>query len=166
MMKLKEFWNRIFASKDVASNVSPSSVKVEDEIMTESTVPHDYGLDDIGIILLGQDYGWNIKPFKKVTLVNPKDCENKIDLMGLVAIWRGTGHSEWESLLAYWFIKAVLEALNNGEDEADISMMFDRDFTASNDRIFTQEEVHKHILPWFETVSDTEEELKLKFKIR
>lgn len=164
-MKLKEFWNRIFASKDVASNVSPSSVKVEDEIMTESTVPHDYGLDDIGIILLGQDYGWNIKPFKKVTLVNPKDCENKIDLMGLVAIWRGTGHSEWESLLAYWFIDAVLKALRNCEDEADISMMFNRDFTASNGRIFKQEEVHKHILPWFETVSDTEDELKLKFKI-
>lgn len=165
MMKLKEFWNRVFSSNDVASNVSPSSVQVEEEIMTESTVPHDYGLDNIGIILWEQDYGWNIKPFKKVTLVNPKDCENKIDLMGLVAIWRGTGHSEWEFLLAYWFIDAVLKALRSCEDEADISMMFDRDFTASNDRIFTQEEVHKHILPWFETVSDTEDELKLKFKI-
>lgn len=164
-MKVKEFWNRVLSGKDIRSNVSPSSVQVEEEEKMVSAVPHNYGLDMIGIILWEQDYGWNIKPFKKVTLVNPKDCENRIDLMGLVAIWRGTGHSEWEFLLAYWFIKAVLEALNNGEDEADISMMFDRDFTASNNRILKQEKVHKHILPYFEKVSNTEDELKLKFKI-
>lgn len=113
------------------------------------------------------DYGWE-KPdenHKKVILVNPDDCREKINGMGLISIWRGTGHSEWEALLAKWFIEAVKTAIENGEKEADITHMFNRDFLASKNRVFTKEQVYDHLIKWFSIVKDSDEELKVRFRI-
>lgn len=127
---------------------------------------NDYGLNRLGFFLRSEDYGWSDpKPFKKVTLVNLKECEDKISLMGLVSAWRGTGHSEWEFLLAGWFIHAVIEAQKNESTEADISMLFDRDLLARNDRIFTQKQIYAHLIPWFEIIEENANELKLRLKV-
>ena len=128
---------------------------------------YDYGLTGLSIFLNGRDWGWE-KPdenHKKVILVNPDDCREKINGMGLISIWRGTGHSEWEALLAKWFIEAVKTAIENGEKEADITHMFNRDFLASKNRVFTKEQVYDHLIKWFSIVKDSDEELKVRFRI-
>lgn len=134
------------------------------ESVTEDT-HHDYGLNNVGIALSSNDYGWNIKPYKQVILVNPKDCENKISVMSMVSAWRGTGHSEWEFLLAKIFVEAVVDAIENNKEEANITNLFNRDFLSSGDHIFSQKEVYDHLIPWFEIVEETDDELKLKIRI-
>ena len=132
----------------------------------EVKVPGTYGTDLVYFLLKSGDYGWNMpdKNHKKVLLVNPKDCERKITLMGLVKAWRGTGHSEWEAILANWFIVAVVTAIDE-DTEADLTNMFNRDFLASRDRVFTKQQVFDHLIKWFEIVSEDDETLELRFKI-
>lgn len=165
-MAIKDLWNRLFGRKnnsDTASGFSDATTdKEENCIVLEK--PFDYGLDMIGLAIYTGDYGWDDKPFKKVTLVNPKDCENKINLIGMMSRWRGTGHGEWEALLAWWFVDAVVNALKSESDEADISALFDRDLLARNNRVFTQEQIYAHIIPSFEIVKDNDDGLWLKLK--
>lgn len=127
---------------------------------------HGYGLDMMNVALWGNDYGWTEpKPFRKVVLVNPKDCENKIDLMTMMSAWRDTGHAEWEALISYFFIKAVVDALNSGSDEADITTMFTHDLLASRNRVFTQQQIYDHVISWFDIIEENDEEVKVKFRI-
>ena len=85
--------------------------------------------------------------------------------MGMIFAWRGTGHSEWEALLGAWFIQAVLDALENDADESDITHMFNRDFLASRNRVFTKEQVYDHLIKWFDIVEETEDTIKLRIHI-
>ncbi|MFR2534537.1 MAG: hypothetical protein ACLTEH_03335 [Clostridia bacterium] len=167
-MAIKDFWNRFFNKKNrniaTLEETDVSTIQEEDSSVP---APFDYGLDMLVFVLLrSENYGWSDpKPFKKVTLVNAKDCENKISLMGLVSAWSGTGHSEWEFLLAGLFLCAVLDALENESNEADISMLFDHDLLARDGRMFTQEQIYAHLIPWFEIIKDTDDALNLKLKI-
>lgn len=112
------------------------------------------------------DFRWKTKPFKRVTLVNPKECESRVNISMLIELWSGTGHVAWQILLANWFIMAMLSALEENEKEANITEMFDKDlFNKTGDLMFPQSEIHEQILPAFEIVSETEKELKLKFKV-
>ena len=128
---------------------------------------NNYGLNELSILLASNDYGWTEpdENHKKVILINPLDCKEKISLMGMVSIWRGTGHSEWEALLSGWFIKAVMDAIEQNVNEADITHMFNRDFLASNDLIFTQDQVYNHLIKWFDIVEETDEELRVRIHI-
>ena len=58
---------------------------------------------------------------KKVILTNPDACKEKISIDGVMSAWKNTGHIEWEALLGECFIQAVLEALESGSHEADIT---------------------------------------------
>ena len=128
-------------------------------------VVHDYGLSSAEFVLKSNDFGWKIKPHKKVTLVNSKQCENRVSVFGLVSAWKGTKHPEWEYLLAAFFINSLLESLEKGEDEADITDMFNRDFTASNNKIFAQEDVFEHIIGWFDVISENDEEMRVALRV-
>ncbi len=116
---------------------------------------------------MSRNFAWKTREneTKKVILVNPKDCEKKITLSSMMAAWRGTGLSEWEAILAGLFVYAVVEAVNKDEEEADITNLFNRDYKAAGDRIFTKEQVYDHLIKWFDIVEETETTLKLKLRI-
>ena len=159
-------WKRIFRHKETVKEAkAPAPIAPEQE--TIAPAPYDYGLDGLGILLSSRDYGWTTpdKSHKKVVLTNPRECKEKICLMGMIFAWRGTGHSEWEALLGAWFIQAVLDALENDADESDITHLFNRDFLASRNRVFTKEQVYDHLIKWFDIVEETEDTIKLRIHI-
>ncbi len=110
------------------------------------------------------DYDWQEKPFKKVILLNVSDCQ-RISLTKLLKMWSGTGHVEWEYLLAGWFIMQVDEAVKEGQDEADITILFSRELSTSRGRVFTQQAVYNHLIKWFEICDENGQELKLALHI-
>lgn len=67
------------------------------------------------------------KPYKKVILVNVADCKNKITVAHVTKRLQGTSWYEWEELLAQWLVRAIVEAIQNGQTEADITKMFSCD---------------------------------------
>lgn len=124
----------------------------------------DSGLHVLPIVLRSGDYYWSERiSHKKVILCNPKDCD-KLTIWTVVSAWGGTGHLEWDFLLAGWFINAIQTALE-AETEADISMLFCRDLFARNDKVYTSEQVYEHLLPSFEIIEENEKELRLNLKI-
>ena len=125
----------------------------------------NYGTDVVGFFLRSNDYSWTSKNSKKVILVNVKECKNRVNVLNLCSLWRGTGHSEWEVLLADWFVEAVLEALKSNKSDADITCLFNKDLKASGGRIFSQEDVYYHIIPSFQIVENNEDEMKVKLLI-
>ena len=141
-------------------------VQPKEEMIPNGPVQHNYGLDMLGFLLDSRDYGWSEPDtnHKKVILTNPQDCKDKITLMGLISAWNGTGHFEWEAVLSGWFIKSVLTAIENGENEADITNMFNRDLTASNNRVFTKEQVFAHLTKWFDIAED-DDSIRMKVHI-
>ncbi len=157
---MEKILNRFFGK--VAKAPMPTS---EEKVIVAPT-PYDYGLSTLDIFLRSDDYGWS-KPEtrKKVVLTNPDECKEKISLKGMISLWRGTGHTEWEALLGAAFIQAVIDALENEADEADITNLFNRDFLASGNRVFTQEQVYNHLIKWFDIVEETDEILKLQIHI-
>ena len=162
-----KIWNRLFGKNNekVKEANLPTPITPEEE--TLAPAPYDYGLDELGIFLSSRDYGWTApdKSHKKVILTNPLDCTEKICLMGMVSAWRGTGHTEWEVILGGWFILTVLDAIEKNVNEADITNLFNRDFLASRDRVFTQAQVYEHLIKWFDIVEETDEVLKLRIHI-
>lgn len=129
--------------------------------------PYNYGLNELEGFLKSKDYGWTEpdESHKKVILTNPLDCREKICLKEIVFAWHGTGHFEWEAILGGWFIQAVLDAIEKNVNEADITHLFNRDFLASCNLVFTQTQVYNHLIKWFDIVEETDEVLKVRFHI-
>lgn len=125
---------------------------------------HNYGLDTLDMGLRSGDYGWNRTPFKKVTLVNVAQCKDRISVFGMASAWRGTGHSEWEYLLAGVFVMIVKEAIETNKDQADISVLFGRELTASGNRVYTRQQVYDHLMDSFNIIHEDSEELKISLK--
>ncbi len=127
---------------------------------------HNYGLENLKTYLMSRNYLWSEKEHKKVILVNVNECKDKITLTGLVKALKGTGYLEWEALLASWLTIAVINAIKNGEDTADITRMFSRELSAY-DAIGKQTFPHdKHVdllmKRLFEKVEESADELKVK----
>lgn len=122
--------------------------------------------DDIALNagLRSNDYGWKEKPFKKVILLNVSDCQ-RISLTKLMKMWSRTGHVEWEYLLVGWFLMQVDEAVKEGQDEADITILFSRELSASRDRVFSQQDIYNHLIKWFDICEDTDDVLKLALHV-
>lgn len=160
---MEKIWKRFFCKEEVAKAPTPIP---EEEVIVAPT-PYDYGLSRLGIFLRSKDYGWSEpdETHKMVVLTNPAECKEKISLMGMMSAWKGTGHGEWEAILGAWFIEAVLEALENESDEADITHLFNRDFFAFHNKEFTQEQVYNHLIKWFDIVEETDEIQKLRIHI-
>lgn len=154
-MKLKERIRKLFAKQS-------SDEQAETEV--SKTEEHDYQLQFADFMLRSGDYSWDVHPFKKVTLVNVEQCKNRITVTGLASLWHGTGHIEWEFLLGLWLTHDIVEAIEAGEKETDISRLFDKEFSCRT-RKLSREEVHKIILPNFEIISDSETEMRIALKL-
>lgn len=108
----------------------------------------------LNFALSNRDYGW--EPYveiKKFILTNPEEAQ-KVQYMAWVSAFRGTGHAEWEFLMAAWMINAIRESLETG-DECNISRVFNTEFLASprnegeDYRRLKPEAVYKHIIKYF-----------------
>jgi len=91
-----------------------------------ANMAHNYGLRDAVeeyTPLTGKPIRLD-KPYKKVILINAEDCKDRITVFHVTRCLAGSGWFEWEHLLAYWLVEAIVEALNSGETEADISKLF------------------------------------------
>lgn len=67
------------------------------------------------------------RPYKNVILVNVGDCKDRITVSHVRERLQGTGKKEWEAALSNWLVKAIVEAIRNGEEEADITKLFSCD---------------------------------------
>lgn len=85
---------------------------------------HDYGLKRE--VCEYTSYGpiWVEKPHKKVILVNTGECKDKITVSHVTNCLQGMGWAEWEELLAYWLVEVIVEAIDNGQEETNISKLF------------------------------------------
>lgn len=117
------------------------------------------------------DYGWDerTEPKKRVILTNPEAVKDT-RLMSYVSAFKGTGHAEWEFLMAEFMIEAVGEALDTGK-ECDITVLFNTDFLAGArknggySRRFTKDQVYKHIIKCFTIQEESAELLKLSINV-
>ena len=145
---------------------------------TETTEENDilarYEKDKIfvDLKLSSKDYGWsNPDESVKVLLVNPATCADSsvFTTWNLMSMLHGTGHSEWEAIIADMLMLAVCEWYKNGakaDEPADISRLFNRDFLASGNRMFTKDMVSTHLNRIFNTEKiDADGTRYLKFKI-
>ena len=163
-MRLLAWFKRLIGLEDVEEMLDFSKDDGEGLTEKEYRSAHDYGMGVLLVALKSRDYGWSDPyPIRKVILVNPTEYRNRITVFGIASLWMGTGHSEWEFLLASWFVEAIVKAIEDGAEEADITHLFNRDLIATNYRTFTKEQVYDHLIKWFEIVDETEDELRLKF---
>lgn len=87
---------------------------------------HDYGLKEniqYHTPLSGEPIRLK-KPYKKVILVNVEDCKDRITVSHVRERLQGVGWKAWEDVLAHWLVEAIVQAIINGEKEADISKLF------------------------------------------
>lgn len=166
---MKKIWEKIITVFDALFSKLFEEKKPETETPAEVLESikydtHNYGLETANILLASGDFGWEIKPFKKtVLLANTDKCANKLTLMGMFAQWHGTGHSEWECLLAVWFIEAVKEAFKSKEC-ADITILFNRDLTSAAKGTFTHKEIYNHLIKSFEIISEDKDTILVSLK--
>lgn len=131
----------------------------------DEEVLHNYGLEDFRKFLKRGDFDFTFpdKLQKDVILTNPRDLKDNVTVMGLALAWHGTGHMDWEIILAGWFVNAVVKAIEDGDDEVDITYMFNQDLLASNGRVLKKEQIYNHLIKWFDVVKETPEEVRLRF---
>lgn len=105
----------------------------------------------VDLKLSSGDYGWT-EPDRsvKVFLVNPATCaENPFfSTWNLMSLLYGTGHTEWEALMADVLMQTICKWYKKGAnagEPVDISMLFNRDYLASGYRRFTMEQVSNHL---------------------
>lgn len=90
---------------------------------------HNYGLGESYIkeYTAGEEPTWVKKPYKRVLLVNVNECKDRLTASHVLKRLDGMGYKEWEELLTRWLVEAVVAAIRDGKDEADISKMFSCD---------------------------------------
>ena len=95
----------------------------------------------LNVALASGDYGWSEpRTAKRFTLVNASDGK-ELNLFQVASCFCGTGHCEWEYLLAYYFLTAINKAVGEGKPEADLTNMLNRDLLATRGRVFPQNAV-------------------------
>lgn len=147
-MKILDFLTRLGKKPDRCVNVIP---------------PHDYGLNKPDAVLLTNTWGWtNIQSITPVILVNPEDCRDNINVDLMAYAWKDLGYTPWARVIARLFVEEVVRALNSGKDEADITSVFNRDYTAGS---YTLSAVHvtEILKPWFD-VLELGPSLKLRLR--
>lgn len=162
-MNRMRFLRKIFRRGE---NESTDRVQTNNEVVEEKK-PFNYGMMSVAIGLASNDYGWNepVELPKHYILRDIDAYKEKVTVMGLVSAWRGTGHSEWEFLLAGIFISNLLEAWEAGQKEVDITTLFDRDLLASNNHVFTKEQVKDHIIKIFTVEEEDNENIYLRLNV-
>lgn len=87
---------------------------------------HDYELDEN--VQKYTRYGNPLmreKPYiKKVLLMNVEECKDRLTVSHVRIKLLCMGWSEWECLISNELVKIVVDAINNGEKEANITKIF------------------------------------------
>lgn len=155
---MKKIWEKIIAFFSNLFKDKKTETATPAEVLKPLKDTHDYGLETANVLLASGDFGWEPKTVKKtVILANTDKCADKLTLVGMIAQWHGTGHSEWECLLAVWFIEAVKEAVK-AKECADITILFNRDLTSGSAKM-TQKEIARHLAPHFKKVAEIDNTL-------
>lgn len=106
------------------------------------------------------------RPYKKVILVNGGDCKDQITVWHVCHRLQGTGWFEWEDLLAHWLVQAVVDAVEDGKEEADISKLFTCDLQGEDRHgmfIKTQERVIDFLMGrLFECLYEDDEVMRVR----
>ena len=110
-----------------------------------------------------KDYVWEEVPYKHVILANPQELIGRVNGNNLMALWQGTGHSEWEAILALIFIQSIKKAEKKNLEEVDISVLFNHNLKASNNRQMSAEQVRKHISRSFKVEKETSDLVRVSF---
>lgn len=126
---------------------------------------HDYGLkeyDEYRATL-----GWRAKPYKRVTLTNVWIARNRITLNQVAKRLEGLlVCEEFERKLAYWLVKAIVEAIEKGEKVADITQLFSCEMEAEDSIgkfILRQESIQNILMnKLFVRCSENDEEFRVK----
>lgn len=83
---------------------------------------HDYGLRKNEQLI--ESYHWKKVPHKKVILSNVKMCEKRITVDKIAKWLRDWKCPQLERTEAFWLTEAVVKAIENNQQTADISQMF------------------------------------------
>jgi len=122
----------------------------------------------LSIALHSQDYG--LSPAyqlpKRFILRQVGKIPEWLDLYQTMAIFRELGKTEWEALLAYFFLAKIEDAEAKGEDEADIPGLFANDYFDRRDKKVTKEQVYDHLIRFFTVVEETDDIIYLTFNIK
>ena len=122
----------------------------------------------LSIALHSQDYG--LSPAyqlpKRFILRQVGKIPEWLDLYQTMAIFRELGKTEWEALLAYFFLTKIEDAEAKGEDEADITGLFANDYFDRRDKKVTKEQVYDHLIRFFTVVEETDDIIYLTFNIK
>ena len=125
-----------------------------------------YGMNFVDGVLMSNDFGWLFDDSfnKKVYLTNPLEVfGRKLTVARLANRFNGTGHQEWEVLLAYWLLHSCQQANQKRESFAEITWLFNKTFIAEGKEM-KRCDVYEHLLPQFELVRELDDELYLKLK--
>ena len=130
---------------------------------------HDYGLNEQD--KYASQFGWRERPFKKVTMTNVWLAKNRITVDKVAKRLEGClPLPEWERRLAYWLVKAVVEAVEKGEKTADVTHLFSCEMEAQDQFgkfLLRQEYIQNELMyKLFVRCSETDEELRVKLDWR
>lgn len=104
----------------------------------------------VDLALSSNDYGWSkVDRSVKVKLLNPEICSENTDFTtwNIMSQLKGTGHTEWEAILAASLMKSVCDWKKNGanlDDLPDISSLYNRDLLA-REMIFKKEKIGNYL---------------------
>ena len=122
----------------------------------------------LSIALHSQDYG--LSPAyqlpKKFILQKVSKIPDWLDLYQTMALFRELGKTEWEALLAFYFLTKIEDAEAKGEDEVDITGLFAYDYMDRRDKKVTKEQVYNHLIRFFTVVEGTDDTVYLTFNIK
>ena len=130
---------------------------------------HDYGLTEQD--KMAARLGWRAKPFKKVTLTNVWLAKDRLTVDKVAKRLEGClVRPEWERKLAYWLVRAVVDAIEKGEKTADITQLFSCELEAQDQFgkfVLRQEYIQNDLMyKLFVRSSETEDELRVKLDWR
>lgn len=120
------------------------------------------------------------KSEKKYVLKDIDKLHEKISIMQFINAWAGTGKSEWECMMGYLVMYPVRKAWSEGQNEADITRLFEvtllahptgradeeiRDFNGTPYRVLTQEKINEKVMRFFTVQEETESKIYLTLNI-
>ena len=103
---------------------------------------------------------------KRYILRKVDEIPEWLDLRHTMSCFRELGKTEWEVLLAMFFLTAIEDAEQEGKTEADITRLFQHDYMDRRERKVSKERVTEHLMPWFTKDEETEDTVYLTFNLK
>jgi len=159
----------------IIKKIEPSAEELE-ERQEKSKWDNFYGCTEDGRLAGGMVFmdmrsiGFAYKPVeKKYILIDIETLKEVVTMWKLVCAWRGTGKSEWETVMAFNLVYPLRQAWKAGERQADITKLFQLELIAlptgqdgekciEKDgtvyRVFDQDDVKGKVMPFFTIQSE------------